>query len=230
MKRLVSALLLVAAAAATAGAQQQVGYAPSRSPYRDIEQTMEMSLLAGHFSAGMDPAGVAPQSSSIWTLLYGWHATGPLFLNASLAQTLSERHVIDPLAATTNRGMYYWPLYALDGTMSLSLTGDRAYHGFMPLINAGMGFITDRHTQSDVGDFQFGSRFELVYGASLRYFATSRWALRADLTNRLYSMGYPETYYTVGKSGTTVVAPTLAKSFWRNNPSFSIGISYLFSH
>jgi hypothetical protein len=228
VKRLVPALLLVFAA--TAGAQQQVGYAPSRSPYRDVDQTMELSLLAGHFSAGVDPAGVAPQGAGIWTLLYGWHATGPLFLGASVAQTLSTRHVIDPTALNPDRGMAYWPLYAFDGLMSLSLTGDRTYHGFMPLLNAGMGIITDRHSQSDVGDFQFGSRFELVYGASVRYVATSRWALRADLTNRLYSLGYPETYYTLGKSGVPTVPPTLAKSFWRNNPSFSIGISYLFSH
>jgi hypothetical protein len=228
VKRLVAALLL--AVAATASAQQQVGYAPAHSPYRDVEQTMEMSLLAGHFSAGSDPAGVAPQSASIWTLLYGWHATGPLFLNASLAQTTSSRHVIDPTALVRDRGMAYWPLYALDGTMALSLTGDRTFHGFMPLVNAGMGFITDRHSQSDVGDFQFGSRFELVYGATLRYVASSRWAVRADLTNRLYSMGYPETYYAAGKIGTPVVASTFSKSFWRNNPSFSIGISYLFSH
>ncbi len=230
MKRLVTALLLAAAAAGTAGAQQQVGYAPSRSPYRDLDQTMELALLAGHFSAGVDPAGVAPQSSSIWTLLYTWHATGGLFLNASLAQTLSDRKVIDPTAVNVDRGLYYWPLYALDATMSMSLTGNRTYHGFMPLVNAGMGFITDRHTQSDVGDFQFGSRFELVYGASLRYIATSRWGLRLDLTNRMYTLGYPETYYTVGKNGTTVVPITLSKSFWRNNPSLSIGISYLFSH
>lgn len=229
MKRLLPALFL-AVAAASAGAQQQVGYAPNHSPYRDIEKTMEFALLSGHFTAGADPAGVAPQSASIWTFLYGWHATGPLFLNASLAQTLSVRHVIDPTAAVRDRGMAYWPLYAIDGTMALSVTGDRTYHGFMPLVNAGMGIITDRHSQSDVGDFQFGSRFELVYGVTLRYIPASRWGLRADLTNRMYSMGYPETYYVNGKIGTPVVSPTLSKSFWRNNPSFSVGISYLFSH
>ena len=226
MKRLLIALLLAAPATLPA---QQVGYAPSRSPYRDVDMSMELALLGGHFSATPDPAGVAPQSGQLLGLLYAWHATGPLFLTGSFTRIASVRHIIDPLALNRDRGTEAWPLYAVDGGMSLSLTGDRTFHGFMPLANVGMGLISDRHTNSDVGDYQFGTKFEFVWGASLRYIPAKRWGIRVDLNNRFYSMGYPQTYYVTGKDGNTVVSPTLSKSFWRNNPSLTIGISYLFS-
>ncbi len=230
MKRLFTALLLVATAA-TARAQQ-VGYAPSRSPFRDVDNTMEYSFSMGRFSAGSDPAGVAPQGGPEFSFLYGWHAVGPLFLTSSLSRISSVRQVVDPArsAAARNLGTAYWPLYAVDGAMALSLTGDRTFHDVMPLLNLGMGIISDRHTQSDIGDFQFGTRFEFVWGATVRWIPTKRWALRADLNNHFYSMGYPQTYYVAAKDGTTTVPTQQSKSFWRNNPSLTIGISYLFSH
>ena len=227
MKRLLIALLLAASAAALPA--QQVGYAPSRSPYQDVDMSMELALLGGHFSATPDPAGVAPQSGQMWSLLYGWHATGPLFLTSSFSRIASVRHIIDPLAPIRDRGIEGWPLYALDGGMALALPGDRTFHGFMPIVNVGMGLISVRHSNSDGGDDQFGTKFEFVWGASLRYIPFKRWGVRVDLNNRFYSMGYPQTYYVVGKDGTTVVSPTLSKSFWRNNPALTIGISYLFS-
>lgn len=229
MKRLLPALLLAVTAVA-AHAQQQVGYAPSKSPYQDVDQTMELALLAGRFSAAADPAGVAPQGASMLKLLYGWHASGPLFLNVSAMRTESVRRVLDPAAINRDRGLAYWPLWAFDGSMALSLTGNRTFHGFMPLANLGMGFITDRHTQSDVGTYRFGTRFEVLWGMSVRWVPSQRWALRADLNNRMYSMGYPETYYALGRDGTAIVPAQMPKSFWRNNPSLSIGLSYLFSH
>jgi hypothetical protein len=228
VKRLLTALLLATSAAALPA--QQVGYAPSHSPYRDIDRTMELTLLNGHFSAQSDPAGVAPQSGNVFALLYGWHATGPLFLTSSVTRIGAVRHVLDPLAVNKDRGTEAWPLWAVDGALSMSLTGNRTFHGFMPLLNGGMGIITDRHTNSDVGEYQFGTKFEFIWGASIRYVPSSRWAIRADLTNHFYSMGYPETYYITGKDGKAIVAPNLSKSFWRNNPSLTIGLSYLFSH
>ena len=227
MKRLITAILLVATAGALPA--QQVGYAPGKSPYRDLDQTMELSFLAGHYTAPADPAGVSPQGGGIWSLLYGWHAAGPLFIDGMFSRVASQRHVIDPLAANKDRGIENWPLYAVDGLMSLSLTGDRTFHGFMPLLNVGTGFITDRHLNSDVGDYQFGTRWEALWGASLRYVVSNRWAVRADLTNHFYSGGYPATYYVVGKDGNAILGAQQSKSFWRNNPAFTLGVSYLFS-
>lgn len=228
MNRLLTATLLLITAATLPA--QQVGYTPAGSPYRDLNQSMELTVMSGRFSALSDPAGVAPQGGGLWGALYGWHAKGPLFLTGSVTRIGSQRRIIDPLATIKDRGTVQWPMVAFDGALSLSLTGDKTYHGFMPLLNAGLGLITDGHTQSDVGDYEFGTRFEFVWGATVRYIVSSRWGLRADYTNRLYSNGYPQSYYVAGRDGHPVLPPDQSKSFWRNNPSFSIGLSYMFSH
>jgi len=44
----------------------------------------------------------------------------------------------------------------------------------------------------------------------------------------MYQLGYPQTYYLEPTGGTPVVSATQAKSFWLNNPAFTLGISRLF--
>jgi hypothetical protein len=220
-----AALLLGSATAAGA----QVGYDPQHSPYRDRDQSYEWSFLYGHYTARPDPAGVAPQGGDLFGLLYGWHAGGPVYLTTDLTRIASQRLVLDPAVPELKRqlGVAYWPLFAAEGGMEVSFTGPRTFHGFMPLADLGLGLLSDRHTRSDVGEFSFGTRFEFTWGASLRYIATDRWAMRADLKYRFFSMGYPETYYKVASDSTSVVTATQAKSFWRMNPSLSIGLSYM---
>lgn len=226
MKPLLLALLLLGTSR-VAGAQ--VGYDPLHSPYRDADQSHEWSVLVGHYTARPDPAGVAPQGGELVGLLYGWHAGGPIYLTGSLTRIASQRLVLDPASPTSARrlGLAYWPLFDVDGQMEIALTGARTYHRVMPLTKFGFGLISDRHTRSDVGDFSFGTRFEFVWGAGFRWLASDRWAVRGDWTNRFYSMGYPETYYRLAKDSTSVVTAHQAKSFWRNNPAFSIGLSYM---
>ena len=52
MKHLLSALAL-ALVATTAGAQ--VGHLPDNSPYRDIENSQELTFFGGRYTAGLDP-------------------------------------------------------------------------------------------------------------------------------------------------------------------------------
>ena len=225
--KVLSAIAVLAFLAPAAGAQ--VGYDPAHSPYRDLDQPHEWSFLVGHYTARSDPAGVEPQGGELFGLLYGWHAGGPIYLMSQLSRISSQRLVVDPSqpAASRDLGIADWPLYALEGAMAVSLTGNRTYRGFMPLANFGVGLMSDRHTRSDVGDFSFGTRFEFTWGAAVRWVATDRWALRADWTNRFFSMGYPETYYRLAKDSTSVVVARQSKSFWRNNPALSIGLSYM---
>jgi len=54
------------------------------------------------------------------------------------------------------------------------------------------------------------------------------WQVRGDIKNRLYTISYPEAYYVAPTGGTPVVPTTQAKSFWLNNPAFTLGLSRLF--
>ena len=85
-------------------------------------------------------------------------------------------------------------------------------------------------TEPDTGGFKFGTRFALTWGAALRYVPNgSRYQLRADFSNRLTSIRYPDVYFRPPATGLTPILTGKDQSVWRNNPSLTIGISYLFS-
>jgi hypothetical protein len=222
-----SVLVLVAS---VAGAQV-VGYPPTSSPYRDLEYSQELTLLVGQFHAHQDPAQVGPQSGTLLGAHYEWRAGGPAHLTAELTRMSSNRRLINPFKGGEGRelGTVSRPLYSADFGLGLSMTGGRSWHHLVPEIAGGVGLISDLKSQPDSGGFKFGTRFAISYGAGLRYVPGGRWQIRADLKDRLYTIGYPEAYYTVPAGGGTPVIPTSqSKSFWSNNPAFTLGISRLF--
>jgi len=232
-------VVMMLAVAARAGSAQ-VGYEPRKSPFRDLERTMEATFFSGWYRAKPDPAQVAPRSGPILGAHYQWRASGPLSLWSSVARVESERRVLDPERRNTctttpgdckRIGMYRWPLYFFDGGLSLSLTGARSFFQLVPDLKAGVGLVSDFHSVADVGDFSFGTRFAFNWGAGIRWIPGGRGAyqVRADFTNHLYSVGYPESYYTPAPDTTQILRNTQKRSAWLNNPGFTIGISYLFS-
>ena len=216
----------------------QVGHPPQQSPYRDLRETMEFTFYSGYYRAKKDPARVAPVSGPLIGAHYQWRAGGPASLTVDLARVGSERRVLDPekdgVCVLTDvncksAGVYRWPLYSLDGGLALALTGERSFLRLVPEVKAGLGIVTDFHTQPDVGQFGFGTRFALTWGAGLRVLPGGRYSLRADITNRLYSVKYPISYYVPANDGTLIFTGQQDRTAWLNNPAFTIGVSYLFS-
>ena len=227
--RIAAVIALSMAAATAAGAQ--VGYPPARSPYLDLFYTQEITLLGGYYVGRDDPAGVAPGNGSIVGAHYEWRVGGPAHLMAELARIGSNRLVRDPAkpAATRNLGERSWPLYSADFGLAMSLTGAKSWHRIVPELRAGLGFVSDFKGKADVGGFKHGTRFALTWGGGVRYVPGGRLQLRADLTNRLYSIAYPESYYTTTSTNGGAILTGPRKSAWRNNPALTIGLSYLFS-
>ena len=113
----------LAALSRTRDLQAQVGYEPRRSPFRDLEETQEITLYTGYFHAREDPAHVAPQSGPLVGAHYQWRAGGPAHFTFDVSRAASQRRVLDPerscaapagpdcrLVAT-----YRWPMYFFDG-------------------------------------------------------------------------------------------------------------------
>jgi hypothetical protein len=224
---IVGATLLCSAAAVGA----QVGYPPSRSPYVDLEHAQELTFIAGQYHAHRDPADVGPQSGLLLGAHYEWRAGGPAHLTAEFARVSSDRRLINPfkpVAAGRELGDASRPLYTGDVGLGLSLTGGKSWHHIVPEIAAGAGLISDFHAQADSGGFKFGTRFALTWGGGIRIVPGGKWQIRGDVKNRLYTIGYPQTYYVAPIGGTAVIPQTQAKSFWTNNPAFTLGLSYLF--
>ena len=208
----------------------QVGYPPARSPYVDLEFTQELTAIGGWYHGHRDPANVGPQSGAITGLHYEWRAGGPAHLIAEVARISSDRRQINPFATGTAReiGTVSRPLYSGDFDLGLSLTGGKSWHRIVPEVFGGLGLISDFHSKADTGGFKFGTRFALNVGTGIRIVPGGRWQIRGDIKDRMYTLGYPQTFYQIPSGGTAVVAPTQAKSFCNHNPAFTFGLSYLF--
>jgi hypothetical protein len=223
---IVSGLLMLLGSAAAA----QVGYSPTGSPYRDLDHAQEITLLVGNYHAHRDPADVGPQSGMLIGAHYEWRAGGPAHLIAEVSRASSERRLIDPFKAGVARelGSTSRPLYAANVGLGVSLTGAKSWHHIVPELAGGAGIVSDLHANPDSGGFKFGTRFALNWGGGIRWVPGGSWALRGDITNRLYTISYPEAYYTTPTGGSPVIPQTQSKSFWTNNPAFTLGISRLF--
>lgn len=207
-----------------------VGHTPATSPFVDLEYNQELSLLGGYNHTHRDVANVGPQSGSAFGLKYAYRATGPLYLITEVSRFASERNVIDPskTGAARDLGAKNRPLYTADADLGLGLTGGKSWHHIVPMLESGVGLITDFQSGAEPGGFKFGTRFAFTWGGGVRVVPGGRWAIRADVKNRLYTMAYPEAFFTTPTGGTPVVSSTQAKSFWLNNPTFTLGLSRLF--
>ncbi len=220
-------------------AAAQVGYPPRQSPFRDLIETQAVTVYSGYYRAKLDPARVAPRSGPMVGVNYQWRASGPANITVDLARVESERKVLDPEISNTcpaaSRdcklvGQFRWPLYMADVGLALALTGARSFYGFVPELRGGAGLISDFHTQPDIGDFTFGTRFAFNWGAGVRWVPVrSRYQVRLDVLNRLYSVRYPDSYYRTADDGTVIFTDAQNRSAWLNNPAITIGVSYLFS-
>jgi hypothetical protein len=116
-----------------------------------------------------------------------------------------------------------WPTFT-----GMGLTGFKSWNRLVPEVNGGLGFISDFRTQGDVGGFSFGTRFALTLGAGVRYVPGGRFQLRVDVTDNLYRVAYPDSYYRVASDQTSVLEREQDKALWTHNPSITLGVSYLF--
>jgi hypothetical protein len=217
------------AVATTAGAQVSVGYPPSASPYRDLEYHQEFTAFGGYFNTGSDPAGVAPKGGPMGGIRYEINVGGPLQLFARFAKVVNERNVIDPTKPAASRalGSLSWPVYLADVGFSLNLTGQRSWHGIVPVTYLGAGVATDAGKKVDADPYRLGTTFAISYGAGLRFVPGGRFQIRADAGSYMYQIKYPAGYYIKASDDTQVLPDSQSKSFWKRNGAYTIGVSYL---
>jgi hypothetical protein len=222
----ISGLLLVSSLA-----RAQVGQPPAKSPFVDVEQRHELTLVGGYFSAKKDPAKVAPRSAPMAGLMYTWRASGPMNIGLSVLTVSSKRLVLDPSQPIASRevGVKSEPLYAADAFFSVALTGERSWHSLMPMVGAGLGMVTNAKN-ADVGGFKFGTRFAFPWSAGVRWIpGNGRFALRADIKDWMYTIKYPQAYYTPAVSTEApILAAGTSPSRWTNNFAMTVGASINF--
>jgi hypothetical protein len=228
VKALRGALALVAIATATLRAQ--VGYPPQKSPFLDVEQTHELTLFGGWFNAKHDAAGAAPQPGPMAGFQYEWRATGPLHLGFGTSAIKSQRDFLDPAQPEATRITRTEDelLIATDAFLAVSLTGARSWHHLMPMVGAGLGFITNGGGP-DAGGFNFGTRFAFPWSAGVRWTpGGGGLQLRADIKDWMYTIKYPQGYYTSSTAVPAILTAKTPTSMWTNNFAMTVGASYTF--
>jgi hypothetical protein len=211
-------------------ASAQVGHEPEKSPYTDLEYKQELTPLFGYVRARKDPAGVTPKSAPMVGLRYELNLVGPLSLSSDLTGTFSERDVIDPSkpAATRSVGTQRNTIYAADVALGLALPGRKSWHHLVPNVRGGIGIMSSR-AKDDSSGFSFGTPFAFVMGAGLKFVPSGRVQIRADLTERIFKLSYPDSYYRLSGDNTAVLSTQTPRSFYTHHTALTVGVSYLFS-
>jgi hypothetical protein len=99
----------------------------------------------------------------------------------------------------------------------------------MPMVGAGLGLISNAKA-ADVGGFRFGTRFAFPWSVGVRYVpGGGSFQLRADIKDWMYTISYPQAYFTSSTTGETAIAPSTAPtSRWTNNFAMTVGGSFTF--
>jgi hypothetical protein len=218
------ALLFVASTASA-----QVGHLPDKSPFRDIEGGQELTVYGGHYNAGADPSGVAPKPGTIMGLLYQIHVGGPANLMVRWGRVSTDRLALNPALGKTNRSLGSHPatISLYDIGIGLNVTGMKSYHRLVPTVNIGAG-VASCTCLVDGDPFTFGTPFAISMGAGLRYMPGGHYQIRVDLNDYLYSLKTPAAYFVNSADNTPVAAQGTPRSFWKNNPTLTVGVSRLF--
>ena len=229
-------ILAIALLAAAAPLAAQVGYDPAKSPYHDVPWRQGVTFVAGWYNAAIDPAGVAPRSAPMYGLRYDLQLAGPAQLTIRSAATASKRHLLDPRQPKATRvlGEVDAPLLFTDIGLTLNLTGQRSWHGLVPLVQFGAGVASDLKPASDVGNYKFGgtsgTTFALSLGTGVRYVPGgrfNRWEVRGDVTDYLFALKYPGSYISTTTTPSVLKTDASASS-WRHNAGLTLGLTYRF--
>lgn len=225
------AVVLGLLVAATGAASAQVGYPPTESPYRDLLFRQELTAVVGDYFGSDGQAGVGPRGGLAFGVRHEIRIGGPVQLTSRLIRVWSERKVLDPTRpdAERNLGIQGSPLYLADLGLSLNLTGRKSFRRLVPLVNGGIGVVSDAGEGADPGGYKFGTTFALTFGGGVRWVPGGRIQLRLDFADYLYQLRYPGTFFLAPSGGTPILSSTQSTKEWEHNAAISFGVSYLFS-
>jgi len=223
VKRIYVGLIVGAALVGTARAQD-TATVHIESSYANFEQRHGITLFAGYFAGNESSARVGPGGSATFGADYWMHVGGPAFVSGQLMYAPSQRLVWDPIPATYT-GPVSSPLYMLDVGLHIAVTGEKTWHGLLPLVGIGMGVAYDPE-KPDVGGYAFGTKFFLSAGAGFAARITGRWVLRFDAQTYLWQLHYPTSYFGSG----ALFPSTEPDKVWYGNGIFTLGLTYRISH
>ena len=235
-------LLALAAGLPAAGAAQEVGNPPDRSPYRDIFFHQGVTVFAGRFDGNLGRAGVGAMPGFALGAQLAIRLSGPVDFWVTLAQAQSRRLTILADTAVThtdsarNGPRIDMPLLFADIGLGLNITGDKTWHGFAPYVGANLGIAAPTHKVTDPGGFQVGTNFAIAPAIGTRYFLSRSLALRFEVRDYFFRYQYPLAYFDslnlhyAGPPPRGAVLPlTTTDREWVGNVTLWLGVVYVFT-
>lgn len=225
MIRILAATLFLLPTAAAA----QVGHAPSKSPFRDLEHRQELTWYGGVYRTTPDPANVGPKSGVTAGMHYELRMTGPAYFTANLSGVLTERRVVDPNQLIVDRFVEDKSVAMLlaDVGFALNLTGFKSWRGVVPTLGGGVG-VGAAFDSPDIGGYSIGYPLLLVLRPAIKIAPRGRWQGRIDAAHYFHRLRYPQTYFTKTTVDPTVLPVDAEQSVWKRNLSLTAGITYSF--
>lgn len=226
--RLRSTLALLLLAISAPLSAQVVGHLPEQSPFTDATGRHIFTGYLGYLTGVDDRAGVGPKGSLLLAMEYDYDFPSAFFLTSRVGLApFAERNVLDPLFTGPQRnfGTRSEPLIFIDGGLSASLTGEKAWHGIAPRVFTNIGFIGSLNPDYDIGQYRFGPKFTFSYGLNIRGVTGKDWEWRADITQLNYRINYPGTYRGDGSATDESVIGDARANPWAPQTMLSFGIA-----
>lgn len=174
----------------------QVGYPPSRSPYRDIPRGSSWSLLVGYLGGDGGSLGIGPRHGMTYGMRFDLRKSGFVTGGVALSYLDLERDVLDADAPDSTRrtGPFKQNVINAEVVLQFNVTGGKAWHHLAPFFTGGLGYALGGDVKSDTSGYQFGNRFTVSPGFGLRYFVGSRFHLRFEARRHFWKLKYPLAY------------------------------------
>ena len=202
----------------------QIGSLPENSPYRDLDDHSRFGVVAGYLFTGKDPAGVGPKSAPMFGVRYDLHLSSAAYLNTTLFTASTSRPVLDytKSAATRNVGSRNVMLTGATASLAVSLTGERSWHNWQPLINLGGGFVSAfGDINGDRSAYKFETKLLIDFGFGARYLISNNSEIRFDVNWFAWQMKYPDTYKSTA-ADPVPIAPNGKLSPWTKNNAVTV--------
>ena len=147
-------------------------------------------------------------------------------IHGTITISEAERRVIDPGLPAVDRlqGKQSVTHHLANIGLTVALTGKKTWRGVVPTLGLGVGLTSD-FAPRDIGGYMFGTKFALAFGPGVRILLPRGYSMRVDITNDMYQIQYPSTYFITASDTTSVLAIGAARSSWRSNWGITTGFS-----
>lgn len=211
----------------------QVGYAPDRSPYRELTQPTTLTATVGRFTSNGGAYGLGPNNGYTYGLRYAFRANKFIEISLNATRMQLERLQVDPFVPVAQRtsGPFGEPTIMGEFGLTANLTGGKTWRGFAPFVGVGLGaaFSEGFQSPSDTTGFRQGTKFVFTPHAGTRVFLSPKLHLRLEAKAVFWRLTYPRTTFGTVPPGDPTAPPVVTDgrfTQWTPNALLQVGLGY----